>query len=219
MTAKEIRAKARASLKGHWTPMVLISLVYMAFSIGCILTAAFVVGDLLLIILMPPVYLGLSLCSMRVVRNEGVVVKDLWRGTAMMGKSIALYWINSIYIALWSVLLYIPGIIKSYEYSMSMYVLADNRRMTTDEAREESIRLMDGNKMRLFRLKLSFLGWIALNIVTLGIATPWTSAYYRVAEAHFYEMVKAERPRPVYTPIEETQEPKPNKDSLFRDMD
>ena len=102
---------------------------------------------------------------------------------------------------------------------MSMYVLADNRRMTTDEAREESIRLMDGNKMRLFRLKLSFLGWIALNIVTLGIATPWTSAYYRVAEAHFYEMVKAERPRPVYTPIEETQESTSKKDSLFRDMD
>lgn len=77
-------------------------------------------------------------------------------------KTVKTMLVMNIYIFLWTLLLIVPGIIKSYEYKMVPYLLADNPNMSTKEALELSSRMTNGNKMDMFILDLSFLGWLML---------------------------------------------------------
>ena len=63
---------------------------------------------------------------------------------------------------LWTLLFIIPGLIKTYSYAMTPYILAEHPEMTATEAITESRRIMDGNKWRLFCLSFSFIGWALL---------------------------------------------------------
>lgn len=75
---------------------------------------------------------------------------------------------------------------------MTEFILADRPDLAYNEAIEESMRLMQGNKWRLFVLDLSFLGWALLCILTLGIGYLFLAPYMEVAHAHFYADLKAD---------------------------
>lgn len=109
------------------------------------------------------------------------------------GKSLLLYILITIFTFLWMLLLWIPGIIKSYSYSMSYYILIDRPDLTAKQCITESRRLMDGHKMDLFCLHLSFFGWAILCVFTLGIGFLWLEPYMQTAQANFYEELKKEK--------------------------
>ena len=96
--------------------------------------------------------------------------------------------LRDVFTTLWMLLLIIPGIIKSYEYRLIPYLVADNPEMTWKEAFAESKRLMRGNKWRTFVLDLSFIGWWFLSALTLGLlAVFYVSPYYSATSAALYE--------------------------------
>ena len=72
--------------------------------------------------------------------------------------TVAARFLQSIYILLWSLLFIIPGIIASYSYAMTEYILAENPELSASEAISRSKQMMDGNKWRLFCLQFSFIG-------------------------------------------------------------
>ncbi len=85
-----------------------------------------------------------------------------WKHTALvMLKRAALLF-------LWD-LTVIGGITKRYSYRMVPYILAENPDTGSRDAFRLSIEMMRGNKFRAFLLDASFIGWYALNILTLGI--------------------------------------------------
>lgn len=104
------------------------------------------------------------------------------------GTTVLMY----LYAALWSLLLLIPGIVKYISYSQTYYVMHDNPGLSYNKAIERSMAMMDGYKMRYFKLLLSFIGWFLLNLITCGISTFWVTPYMQTAFAHFYEFVKEE---------------------------
>ena len=53
-----------------------------------------------------------------------------------------------------------------------------------------SMKMMNGHKMELFLLHLSFIGWGILSILTLGIGYIWLVPYKNASLAEFYEYVK-----------------------------
>lgn len=85
------------------------------------------------------------------------------------GKVVLTLFLRGLYIFLWTLLLVIPGIIKSYEYRMIPYLLADCPEMSRKDAFRISKEMMQGQKMNAFILDLSFIGWYILSIVTCGI--------------------------------------------------
>lgn len=97
-----------------------------------------------------------------------------------------------IYTVLWSFLFVIPGIIKSYSYSMTYYILKDNPELKNNAAIEKSMQMMDGRKLDLFLLHLSFIGWAILCLLTAGIGFIFLIPYMYTAQAHFYEDLKKE---------------------------
>ena len=98
---------------------------------------------------------------------------------------------RDLYIGLWSLLLIIPGIVKSYEYRMIPYLLSENPDMTKEEAFEESKKLMTGNKWKAFVLDLSFIGWYILSLLTCGIVGIFfVNPYKASTNAALYEKLR-----------------------------
>ena len=91
---------------------------------------------------------------------------------------------------LWSILLVIPGIIKSYEYAIIPYILADEPEISSKDAFKKAKEMMKGNKWRLFKLEFSFFGWACLCVLTLGIGVFFLIPYVNAAVAEFYVELK-----------------------------
>ncbi|ETY75110.1 DUF975 family protein [Lactiplantibacillus fabifermentans] len=106
---------------------------------------------------------------------------------------------QTILVFLWSLLLIVPGIIKSYAYTQSYFVYkdmlaatpADQPRPTYRAAITRSRELMAGYKFDYFVLQLSFLGWRILASLTAGIGQLWLVPYTLATEANYYENLVA----------------------------
>ena len=97
--------------------------------------------------------------------------------------------LRSLYILLWSFLLVIPGILATYSYAMTDFILAEYPELTAGEAIARSKELMYGNRWRLFCLNVSFIGWEILSALTLGIGGLWLHPYKQAANAAFYREI------------------------------
>ena len=88
---------------------------------------------------------------------------------------------------LWTLLLIIPGIIKSYEWRLVPYIVSECPEISGDEARKKSSAMMSGSKWDAFVLDLSFLGWILLGCLTLGILNlVFVNPYKAATDAELY---------------------------------
>lgn len=102
---------------------------------------------------------------------------------------------RDLFTVLWTLLFIIPGIVKSYEYQMIPYLLADNPQMTKEQAFEESKRMMQGQKWKAFVLDLSFIGWNILSALTLGIlGIFYVQPYMDATHAALYEALRCGTP-------------------------
>jgi len=181
---KEIRALARAQLKGGWLTAIGVFLVYFILVSA---SSALVVGPL---ILGGPLFLGLVVFLLNKVRGENAAFENLFDGFQRFVPALILYLLQTIFIILWSLLLIVPGIIKSFSYSMAFFILRDNPEISANDALKQSITMMKGNKWRLFCLYLSFIGWMILCVFTFGIGFLWLCPYIYLSHANFYEELK-----------------------------
>ena len=189
MRSKDYRQRAWAALSNKWGTVVLAMLIVVLLS-GAI-NGIPGVGQVASLILSGPLQLGFVIVIMKVLKDEIVDVSNVFDGFKDFMSSFLLYLLNTIFVTLWSLLFVIPGIIASYSYSMSYYILKDNPGMDANEARKASIEMMKGHKWQLFCLEFSFIGWIILSILTFGILTLWVGPYMETAKAAFYEELKA----------------------------
>jgi uncharacterized membrane protein len=97
--------------------------------------------------------------------------------------------LQGLFLFLWSLLLIIPGIIKSLSYSQTFFLLRDHSEYTMFEAITESRKMMNGYKWKYFLLGLSFIGWGILCLFTLGIGFLWLVPYVSTAMATFYNQI------------------------------
>lgn len=93
--------------------------------------------------------------------------------------------VSSIFVALWSLLFVIPGVIKAYAYSLTTYILIQNKDANTMDILRESENRMKGKKMQLFLLDLSYFGWYFLSLFTLGILLIWVVPRHQTARTLF----------------------------------
>lgn len=99
--------------------------------------------------------------------------------------------LRDLFTFLWSLLFFIPGVIKYYEYRMIPYLLAEHPEMSADEAFATSKKMMDGNKWSAFVLDLSFIGWHILDLLTFGIlGVFYVNPYHYQSNAELYAVLK-----------------------------
>ena len=188
MNSRDLRLRAWGKLSGNWGGPIAVTLVY-GLIIGLIngLSEVMPFIGLASIVVAGPLAVGIAGYFINFAKERNPDFDGLFDGFKnSFGNSIVLSLLTGIFVLLWSLLFIIPGIIKAYAYSMAQYLMAENPNMTATEALDESQRLMQGHKMDLFILQLSFIGWALLCIVTLGIALIWVAPYVQAATAEFY---------------------------------
>lgn len=185
----EIRRSARYALKDNWTQAVLATLVYTL--IGCAAGSIPLAGLLVIC----PLEFGFMLCFLRLIRGEdsSEMVGDQFDVFNQYGRYLGGSLLVFLYTLLWSLLFLIPGIVKSYAYAMTPFVMYDHPELDADDCIHESRMMMNGYKWKLFCLDLSFIGWAILCIFTLGIGLLWLQPYIEASHAKFYEELKARR--------------------------
>lgn len=190
MTNYEIRAKAREQLGNNiFGSIWLYALVATLIATAILGVASITVFGTLL--LTGPLYFGVSKVFLGLARGrKSIQLEDTLSGFNDFVENLLLGLITSLFVFLWSLLLVIPGIVKAYSYSMVYFIKNDNPTFTWQQCIDESRRIMNGNKARLFLLDLSFLGWIILGSLCFGIGLLWVNPYMETAHANFYEEIR-----------------------------
>ncbi len=195
MTRIEIKTRAKAQLGNNifsqpWLMALLACLIVSVVS--GILGSIPVVGAAITLIISGPLSFALAYIFLKQSRDgQPINFEDLLIGFKNdFAQNLLLGLLSSIFIALWSMLFVIPGIVKSYSYSMIYYIKADHPEYNWQQCLTESRRIMNGKKMDLFIQDLSFLGWMFVGSLACGIGTLWVAPYMNASRAYFYESVK-----------------------------
>jgi uncharacterized membrane protein len=200
-----IKDQALTALDGHWLKSACIVCVllllfeafflspyYLVTKVSWVFVLCYLLGIFVVTILMLPLMFGYWNIFLDVTRGGGAKFSRLLSGFRDYKRVWTTMMLEGIYIWLWTMLFYIPGIIKSYSYAMVPYILRDYPQMRNNEVINLSMRMMRGHKMKLFLLHLSFIGWFFLCIITLGIGYFFLVPYMATAQAAFYDNLKQE---------------------------
>ena len=129
---------------------------------------------------------GWSVFAVAVMRN-GANALQVFSGFPRFLEMGWLMVLRTIRIALWSLLLVVPGFVAFYAYRMAFFLKADHPEWSAWHVLAESKRMMDGHKWRLACLDASFIGWLLLVGMTFGLAGLFVNPYMGVTYAAFYE--------------------------------
>jgi len=185
MNSKDFKEKAWEQLRTHY---------WSLFVIGIILAAIMASTPALIgLILTGPALVGVNRYRLFIVRHNQDDTNLLVSGfKGDVFNYIITHILRMVFIFLWTLLFIIPGIIKTFSYSMTFYILADHPELTPTQAIQKSREMMAGHKWRLFVLFLSFIGWYLLVILTLGLGMIFLEPYIQQSVANFYEDLKTQ---------------------------
>ncbi len=140
------------------------------------------------LVLTPPFIIGRKIFFMRVYDGKTEDMGTIFnRAFDNFGHKLGGYLWMMLFTFLWSLLFIVPGIIKSYAYALTPYLLDDCRNVRAKDALKLSKRMMKGYKWKLFVFELSYLGWRILSLLTSGILGVFlVNPYHETALAGFY---------------------------------
>lgn len=194
MDRAELKARARAQLGGGIFQNLWMMGLAVCLLIGLLESAATTILPAIgALIVIGPLEYGQAYIFLKQARDrQPVQLGDMFRGFQDdFGGTFLIGFLSQLFVALWSLLFLIPGIVKSYAYSMAYYVKLDHPDYGWKACIDESRRLMNGHKWEKFVLDLSFLGWILVGVLCLGVGTLWVTPYMAATEAQFYEYVRS----------------------------
>ena len=199
------KQNAKNTLKGNWKVPLLVTLVYMI--VTAILVAPEVVAEYtynngtvtvsyFLSTLISTCASGILTFAMAYfflafAENPAVKFSSFLDGLNHFLKAVgAILW-QTLWIFLWTFCFIIPAFIKAYSYSQIMYLLAEYPNMKINHAMQLSMKITKGYKWDLFVMYLSFLGWMILIVLTLGLLSFYVTPYYELTRVNAYKFLKA----------------------------
>ncbi|MHA8137613.1 DUF975 family protein [Lactobacillaceae bacterium Scapto_B20] len=142
---------------------------------------------------------------LNLIRNHGNHDNPFAKSTSIFGDGIfwgiiGVWLLQFILITLWSMLLIVPGIIKSFSYSQAIYIYRDAAKsgnpISAMAAITKSRQMMNGHKGEFFILQLSFIGWfILLGLTTNFYPIPFLGIYiypyFQITMMEYYNELNA----------------------------
>ena len=190
MTREILKTNAKAQIKGKIGILFLITLIVAVISGGAMgIPIAGAVADAVLIT--PAFTLSLALIYLKLFNGEEIKIDNVFEGFYHFWGAFKVLFLSGLFTFLWSLLFVIPGIVKSFSYSMASYIYAENKELGALECIRRSKKIMHGHKMDLFVLYLSFIGWGILCMVTFGIASIYVVPYIQATVVNFYKSISA----------------------------
>ena len=156
------------------------------FSIGALGLVEFILGGV--------IQLGYAKYLLKQHNRQEAGISDLFSEFERFGQGFAQKFLRGLYCFLWGLLFFIPGIVKTYSYAMTPFIMADHPNLTASEAIQASRDLMDGHKWELIVLRLTIIGWIIVSALTMILGNLVLNPYKNAAEAAFYRQI-TQQPR------------------------
>ena len=173
MSTYELKKVGKANMKLQWGASLVALIIYSA--LVAVATVIPVVGN---IIVIGPLTFGLYYIYHLASKGQKINYWDMFKGfETSFGETFLAQVLVSIFTVLWTLLFIIPGIIKAYSYSMTIYLQMREPGLEAMDAIHKSQEYMKGYKMKMFLLDLSYIGWDILEILTCGVlmiyVEPW----------------------------------------------
>lgn len=201
-TYSDYRAAARESLSGNWKTSAIVMLLIMGISILLSTVIALLSLDsewlsntlsvIVSILLILPLQWAFANALLQLVRGDNNITENTKQSFKTNYRTFVLTYLLMIIILLGIgvVTLLIGIFILNYAYRMVPYIIQEYPELTPREALKLSREMMRGHKWNLFVLDLTFMGWVLLTILTLGIGGLWLTPYMQTTLAHYYEDLK-----------------------------
>lgn len=192
MNRAELKEAAKSQIKGKIGVLFLITLIIGVITFAANLVLSYIpLGSVISSFIITPAFsLSLVRVYLNVVKGVKPGAGDAFCGFDDFWSAFKVNFFVGLFTFLWSLIFVIPGIVKSFSYSMSLYILAENKGKPALECIKESQEMTKGHKMELFVLGLSFLGWSLLGSITFGIAYIWILPYINATYANAYNSLK-----------------------------
>ena len=192
MNRVELKAAAKNQIRGKIGILFVITLIIGLISGAAGAILSFIPGGSIVasVIITPAFMISIIRVYLNGVKGEQPKVGDAFSGFDDFWAAFKVNFLVGLFTFLWSLLFVIPGIIKALSYSMSLYILAENKGKPALECINESKAMTEGHKAELFVLGLSFYGWLLLCGITFGIAYIWVGPYMQATYINAYNSLK-----------------------------
>ncbi len=178
ISSKELKSLAKWALKGRWATAIGASLLSLFVVNIPPIVLNFILGpdmwsnvvDAYTMLINGPMQLGLTMVFLNIFRKRATNPMEIFYGFEFLLKAVVLQIWMGLLIGLQTLCFVIPGVIAAIRYSLAFFILADNPRKRPLVCITESKFLMQGNKMKMFKLILSFFGIYALAVTPMALA-------------------------------------------------
>ena len=191
----ELKTTAKSQLKDKWGKAAIVTLIYLLISIGLsVLSNIPYIGrifSLAQLFLLPPLVFGYLMIFVSFVKdNVEIETGNLFKGFNYYAKSLGIYFWEILWVFLWSLLLFVPGIIKALSYSQAFFIVVDNPNVKVRDALKISILMTEGYKGEIFVMGLSFIGWCLLGMISAFIGFIWITPYMLTTYTNMFYKLK-----------------------------
>lgn len=201
-TNQDYKNRALASLEGKWGKAVVATFIYYFLTMGLDWVVTTPMGDNLtmsystsgiLTLVFLPLGWGFIVYFLNLIRFEDINYSRLFDGYKDILRIFLATFLSYLVIVIGLCLLIVPGIILATGLLMTDFILKDDPEISAIDAMAKSWKMTNGHKAELFYLFLSFIGWIVLSLLTLGVGFLILSPYMQTTLAHYYEDLKEEQ--------------------------
>lgn len=201
MNNRRIQEFAWDAMSGHWFYGAMILILFLAIVMGISTPQFFMEEDSALyyaweVVCTPftwVLWIGIVACFLNMALKTKPSYARLFLGYRSIEyflKIVVTEFLQCVMLLLWFLLLIVPGIMKSYSYTMTEFVLIEHPEYAPLQAITASKKMMYGHRWEFFCLQARFWAWYLLCSVTLGIAALWVYPYYMTAKSKFYLELK-----------------------------
>lgn len=211
MNHKEIKKEARKLVKGKIESLFFPALVIVVISIAISLISEVItesipygmvyvengesfslfqpIFSILETALVTPIFIGYIIYLKKFLAGKEYDIRDVLSGFKYAWVAIIVAIIVNTLTMLGAVLLIVPGVIIALSYSMTDFIIADGEKSIT-KVLQKSRELIYGYKWDYFVFTLSYLGWLILSFLTLGILFVWLIPYFMLGQIMYYQKLK-----------------------------
>ena len=196
MENNQIMKEAQESLKGKWGISIAACLIAGVITIMITILGGYLInedwgGNLLSLFVTPPIGVGLALFFLNIHSGNKLEIKtifnpfkDVWLN------SVLAYFMMIVIILIGFLLFFIPGVIVTLMFSQVLYIIAEDNKIDPYNALVKSKKMMEGNKWKLFKIRLIIILLSIVCVLTLGIGFIWLAPYQNAVYAKFYNVIK-----------------------------
>lgn len=206
-----LKEDAKTKLSGNWPKAAVVTFIVWlltdAFTQDAVNDAVIKIGNsgaisvnstnglfsIISLLVAGPLAIGVVYFYMKIESGDEPNISLVFDGFQDFKRGFLFHLISMMFVVLWGLLLIVPGIIAAIRYSMGYYLMVENPDMSPMEALRESSELMKGHKMDFLMFAISFIGWVIVSALTVGLGFLLLVPYYQMAKLNFYREITGDR--------------------------